>query len=151
MARIGEILLGMENTPDFLRETRGMTEEEKHAILARFDDEERVILLAVLGGAFSEGIDLPGDRLKNVIIVSTGLPQPDERLKAMQAYYDNAGEDGFFLCMTLPGMIRVIQAAGRLIRTDTDPGTLLLIDSRYRYAGIRALMSGTLAGDALGI
>lgn len=151
MARIGEILLGMENTPDFLRETRGMTEEDKNAILAQFDRKSRVILLAVLGGAFSEGIDLPGDKLKNVIIVSTGLPQPDENLRAMQAYYDAMGEDGFFLCMTLPGMIRVIQAAGRLIRTDTDTGTLLLIDSRYRYAGIRALLSGTLAGDALGI
>ncbi len=151
MARIGEILLGMENMPDFLREARGMTEEEKHAILGQFGGKERVILLAVLGGAFSEGIDLPGDMLKNVIIVSTGLPQPDERLKAMQAYYDSAGEDGFFLCMTLPGMIRVIQAAGRLIRTDTDTGTLLLIDSRYRYAGIRALLSGTLAGEALSI
>ena len=149
MARIGEILLGMENTPELQRENRGMTEEEKNEILKMFEEPERVILLAVLGGAFSEGIDLPGDRLKNVIIVSTGLPQPDEKIKAMQAYYDSIGEDGFTLCMTLPGMIRVIQAAGRLIRTDTDTGTLLLIDSRYRYAGIRALLGGTLAGEAL--
>jgi len=149
MTRISEILLGMENSPDFIREARGMTEEEKHAILSRFDGGERVILLAVLGGAFSEGIDLPGDRLKNVIIVSTGLPQPDERIKAMQAYYDSIGEDGFYLCMTLPGMIRVIQAAGRLIRTSSDTGTLLLIDSRFCYAGVRALLGGTLAGAAL--
>jgi len=151
MSRIGEILLGMEDTPDLIREARGMTEEEKNAILAAFDGGERVILLAVLGGAFSEGVDLPGDRLKNVIVVSTGLPQPDEKLKAMQAYYDAMGEDGFYLCMTLPGMIRVIQAAGRLIRTHTDTGTLLLIDSRYRYSAVRALLGGTLAGDALGI
>ena len=150
MARIGEILLGMEHAPDFYREARGMTEEEKNKILALFEGEDRVILLAVLGGAFSEGIDLPGDRLKNVIIVSTGLPQPDEKIKAMQAYYDESGEDGFYLCMTLPGMTRVIQAAGRLIRTSTDTGTLLLIDSRYRYSGIRALLGGTLAGEALG-
>ena len=149
MARIGEILLGMENTPELISESRGMTEEEKNEILKMFEAPARVILLAVLGGAFSEGIDLPGDRLKNVIIVSTGLPQPDEKIKAMQAYYDANGEDGFYLCMTLPGMIRVIQAAGRLIRTDTDTGTLLLIDSRYRYAGIRKLMDGTLAGEAL--
>ena len=152
MNRIREILLGMENTPDFpdfICEARGMTEEEKNEIMEGFASDDRVILLAVLGGAFSEGIDLPGDRLKNVIIVSTGLPQPDDKLKAMQAYYDGNGEDGFYLCMTLPGMIRVIQAAGRLIRTDHDTGTLLLIDSRYRYAGIRALLDGTLAGDAL--
>ena len=69
----------------------------------------------------------------------------------MQAYYDAAGENGFDLCMTLPGMVRVIQAAGRLIRTDTDTGTLLLIDSRYSHARIRALLAGTLIGDALGI
>ena len=150
MARIGEILLGMENAPDLIRETRGMTEEEKNEILALFEGEDRVVLLAVLGGAFSEGIDLPGERLKNVIIVSTGLPQPDEKLKAMQAYYDKNGEDGFYLCMTLPGMIRVIQAAGRLIRTSEDTGTLLLIDSRYRYSGVRKLLDGTLAGEALG-
>ena len=149
MARIGEILLGMDNAPELIREKRGMTEEEKNAVLSLFEGKERVILLAVLGGAFSEGIDLPGDRLKNVIIVSTGLPQTDEKIKAMQAYYDAQGHDGFYLCMTLPGMIRVIQAAGRLIRTSSDTGTLLLIDSRFRYSGIRALMSGTLAGEAL--
>ena len=151
MARIGEILLGMENSSEFIREARGMTEEEKNAILESFEGGERVILLAVLGGAFSEGIDLPGDRLKNVIVVSTGLPQPDEKIKAMQAYYDAQGDDGFYLCMTLPGMIRVIQAAGRLIRTDSDTGSLLLIDSRYRYKGILSLLSGTLAGASLGI
>lgn len=149
MARIGEILLGMPDTPDLSFEKRGMTEEEKNAMLSGFEVSQRMVLLAVLGGSFSEGIDLPGDRLKNVIIVSTGLPQPDEKLKAMQAYYDANGDDGFYLCMTLPGMIRVIQAAGRLIRTHHDTGTLLLIDSRYRYAGIRTLMNGTLAGEAL--
>jgi len=152
MERIGEILLGMDGMleENFLREARGMREEERNALLDQFCDAgRRMILLAVLGGAFSEGIDLPGERLKNVIIVSTGLPQPDERVRAMQAYYDDIGEDGFFLAMTLPGMIRVIQAAGRLIRTHEDTGTLLLIDSRYRWPSIRRLLDGTLIGDAL--
>jgi len=107
------------------------------------------VLLAVLGGAFSEGIDLPGERLKNVIVVSTGLPQPDARVRAMQTYYDGVGEDGFFLAMTLPGMVRVIQAAGRLIRSETDTGSLLLIDSRYRWPSVHRLFEGTLIGDAL--
>lgn len=156
MARIGEILMGMDGMPgeEFLREARGMNEQEKNALLDAFDPagaDGRTVLLAVLGGAFSEGIDLPGDRLKNAIIVSTGMPQIDERIKAMQAYYDGIGEDGFYLSMTLPGMIRVIQAAGRLIRTDADTGSLLLIDSRYRYAGIRKLLAGTLAGAAMGV
>ncbi|MGN0991494.1 MAG: helicase C-terminal domain-containing protein [Candidatus Ventricola sp.] len=156
MARIGELLLGQDALADetFLREKRGMTEEEKNALLSAFEQPEaegRMVLLAVLGGAFAEGVDLPGERLKNVIVVSTGLPQPDARVRAMQAYYDGVGEDGFDLCMTLPGMVRVIQAAGRLIRTHSDTGTLLLIDSRFRYGRIRALLSGTLIGDALGI
>lgn len=152
MTRIGEILMGMDGMMEecFLKEARGMREEERNALLAQFSgSKERVVLLAVLGGAFSEGIDLPGERLKNVIVVSTGLPQPDERVRAMQAYYDGIGEDGFLLAMTLPGMVRVIQAAGRLIRTETDTGTLLLIDSRYRWPSIRRLLGGTLIGDAL--
>ncbi|MDO5378588.1 MAG: ATP-dependent DNA helicase, partial [Clostridia bacterium] len=154
LAHIAERIEGMENGPDIalLREKRGMTEEEKAALLAVFGEEDgRAALFAVLGGAFAEGIDLPGRMLQNVIVVSTGLPQPDERIRAMQAYYDRQGEDGFDLCMTLPGMVRVIQAAGRLIRTDTDTGSLLLIDSRFARPRERALLSGTLIGDALGI
>ena len=156
MARIGEILLGQDGLSGetFLTEKRGMAEEEKNALLSAFarpKEDGRAVLLAVLGGAFSEGVDLPGEQLKNVIVVSTGLPQPDARVKAMQAYYDGIGEDGFDLCMTLPGMVRVIQAAGRLIRTDSDKGSLLLIDSRFRYSRIKALLAGTLIGDALGI
>ena len=137
-----------------LREERGMDEAGRRALLDAFAPDAqagapRAALFAVLGGAFSEGVDLPGDRLKNVVVVSTGLPQPDERVRAMQAYYDARGEDGFFLCMTLPGMVRVIQAAGRLIRTEHDTGSLLLIDARYRRARERSLLSGTLIGQAL--
>ncbi len=152
MNRIAEILMGMDGMlkENFIWEARGLAEEERSAILSKFEDTgERTVLLAVLGGAFSEGVDLPGDRLKNVIVVSTGLPQPDERVRAMQVYYDGSGEDGYFLSMTLPGMVRVIQAAGRLIRTDMDTGTLLLIDSRYRWPSVRRLLDGTLIGDAL--
>jgi len=151
MTRIHELLLGMDNLPDaaFLTEKRGMTEEEKNALLSAFASPERTALFAVLGGAFSEGVDLPGSLLTNVIIVSTGMPQPDARIRRTQAYYDAAGEDGFFMSMTLPGMVRVIQAAGRLIRTDSDTGSLLLIDSRFLWPKVRALFHGTLIGDAL--
>ena len=155
MERIYELVLGeagLEATA-FLKEARGMTEEEKNALLGAFTEEReaRAALFAVLGGGFSEGIDLPGERLKNVIVVSTGLPQIDNHVRAMQRYYDAQGEDGFLMAMTLPGMIRVIQAAGRLIRTGSDTGHLLLIDRRFGQPSIRALLAGTLAGDALGI
>ena len=148
-----ELVLGEDGLEAvrFERERRGMTEDEKNALLGAFEDTQaHLALFAVLGGAFSEGVDLPGDRLKSVVVVSTGLPQPDSAVRAMQRYYDEQGGDGFFMAMTLPGVIRVIQAAGRLIRTDSDTGSLLLIDSRYRHAQIRRLLAGTLAGDALG-
>ncbi len=133
-----------------LRETRGMREDEKNALLSAFESEgERVALLCVLGGAFSEGVDLVGEKLKNVIVISTGMPQPSARVRAMQRYYDALGADGFDLCMTLPGMVRVIQAAGRLIRSETDTGTLLLIDSRYGRRRERDILSQTLIGQAL--
>ena len=102
-----------------------------------------------MGGAFAEGIDLAGERLENVIVVSTGLPQPDVRVRAMRRYHDESGADGHFLCTTLPGMVRVVQAAGRLIRTESDRGALLLIDSRYQRRAERELLSGTLIGEAL--
>ena len=152
MSRVYELMLGMEGTGDirFLTEQRGMSEDEKSALLSALTSgEENTLLLAVLGGAFAEGIDLPGDALTGVIVVSTGLPRPDGRVRAMQEYYDACGEDGFFLCMTLPGIVRVVQAAGRLIRTDTDRGALLLIDSRYRVPRVRALLDGTLIGESL--
>jgi len=155
MERISELVLGEPGLSaiSFAREARGMREDEKKALLALFDGQAggRTALFAVLGGAFSEGIDLPGERLQNVIVVSTGMPQPDAQVRAMQAYYDARGEDGFLMAMTLPGMTRVIQAAGRLIRTPTDEGSLLLIDSRFMTARVRGLMRGTLIGDALEI
>ncbi|MBR1707675.1 MAG: hypothetical protein IJ719_02450 [Clostridia bacterium] len=131
-----------------LVEKRGMTEMERTEILGRFAEAE-VVLFSVLGGSFSEGIDLPGALLCNVAIVSTGLPTRDARSEAMQAYFAGLGEDGYFYTMTLPGMIRVIQAAGRLIRSETDTGHLMLIDRRYQDAGIRRLLADTLIGAAM--
>ena len=154
MERISELVLGEPGLADvaFAREMRGLGEDEKKALLAPFRaQEERRVLFAVLGGAFSEGIDLPGRQLESVIVVSTGMPQPDAQVRAMQRYYDELGEDGFFMAMTLPGMTRVIQAAGRLIRTQADEGSLLLIDSRFMTRRVRSLLRGTLPGDALGI
>ena len=153
MERIYELVLGEEGLTGiaFEREVRGMTEEQKNALIGALNEEGCTAVFAVLGGSFAEGIDLPGRRLQNVIVVSTGMPQPDGVVRAMQRYYDEIGLDGFYMAMVLPGMIRVIQAAGRLIRTDSDTGSLLLIDSRYRHTRVRSLLAGTLAGDALGI
>ena len=142
---------GLAGRMAVLQERRGMTEAEKKSMLLALVQGANpgTALLCVLGGAFSEAVDLPGDRLGCAVVVTTGMPQPDERIEALRRSYDAQGEDGWFLTMTLPGMIRVIQAAGRLIRTPEDRGRLLLIDSRYTQPRIRALLRGTLIGMVL--
>ena len=130
-----------------------MTEAEKQEMLAalREDADPPARLLCVLGGAFSEAVDLPGDRLGCIAVVSAGMPQPDAPGEALRSYYDEQGEDGYFLTMILPGVNRVIQAAGRLIRTPEDRGRLLLVDQRYLRGPVRKLLEGTLIGDALAL
>ena len=155
MERIAPLLLEAAAETDalWLQERRGMTEAEKQEMLAalREDADPPARLLCVLGGAFSEAVDLPGDRLGCIAVVSAGMPQPDAPGEALRSYYDEQGEDGYFLTMILPGVNRVIQAAGRLIRTPEDRGRLLLVDQRYLRGPVRKLLEGTLIGDALAL
>lgn len=117
-----------------LLQEAGMGEEEREAFLARFrpDGETPVLAFAVLGGIFAEGIDLPGDRLKAVAVIGTGLPQVSLTRNLIKEYYDRSGRDGFQYAYVYPGMGKVLQAGGRLIRSEMDTGTLLLADDRYR-------------------
>ncbi|MDF2934732.1 MAG: ATP-dependent helicase [Paenibacillaceae bacterium] len=119
-----------------LLQEAGMGEEERDAFLACFrpDGEMPVLAFAVLGGIFSEGIDLPGDRLKAVAVIGTGLPQLGLERNLIKDYYNRRGRDGFQYAYVYPGMGKVLQAGGRLIRSETDTGTLLLADDRYRQA-----------------
>ena len=87
-----------------------------------------------MGGIFGEGIDLTGDRLTGVVIVGVGLPQVCPEQEIMRSYYDDKMGSGFSYAYTYPGINRVLQASGRLIRSETDRGALLLIDSRFGYA-----------------
>jgi DNA excision repair protein ERCC-2 len=117
-----------------------MDEAARDEFLARFRTTDRGIGLAVLGGAFSEGVDLVGDQLIGAFIATLGLPQVNEvneqmRL-AMQAKFGN-GYDYVYL---YPGLQRVVQAAGRVIRTEHDAGVLHLIDDRYQRAEVRRLL-----------
>ena len=149
LATVAPLLEGEERRR-FLRERRGMDETEKRELLEALSATEKgTVLLCVLGGAFSEAVDLPGERLTAVAVVSTGIPTPDAENAAQRRYYDQLGEDGWFLTMVLPGITRVIQAAGRLIRTGEDRGRLLLVDARYEQPQTRRLLEGTLIGDAL--
>lgn len=118
-----------------------MTEEEREGFLAAFeaDHEGTLAGFAVMGGIFSEGIDLVGDRLTGVAIIGVGLPQIGLERNIIRDYFHAGGKNGFDYAYVYPGMNKVLQAGGRLIRTETDHGRLLLIDDRYlqpHYAGL---------------
>ena len=85
----------------------------------------------VLGGSFSEGMDLPGNRLIGSIVVGVGLPGLSNERNILKDYYDLKNETGYDYAYTFPGMNSVLQAAGRVIRTESDRGVVVLIDDRY--------------------
>lgn len=124
------------------QQTPGMDEPGRAAFLARFTESGQGVGFAVLGGAFSEGVDLPGKRLIGAFIATLGLPQVNainENIKrAMARRYGEA--QGYDYTYLYPGMQKVVQAAGRVIRTEQDVGTVHLIDDRYRRAKVRNLL-----------
>ena len=120
---------------------RGMDEESREAFLNRMRQTEGALLsLCVLGGIFSEGIDLPGSQLIGAAVVGVGLPQVNPEQEALRGYYETAFQDGFAYAYRYPGMQKVLQAAGRVIRSESDAGVVLLLDSRYRESAYRALL-----------
>lgn len=118
---------------DFIAQRSDMSESERSAFLDRFRTRgpRTLVGFAVLGGFFGEGIDLVGDRLEGVAIVGVGLPGLSPERDHIRGYFDASGEDGFAYAYAFPGMNRVLQAAGRLIRTENDRGAVLLLDERF--------------------
>ncbi|WP_428911767.1 ATP-dependent DNA helicase [Niallia sp. Krafla_26] len=123
----------------------GMTEEEREAFLAAFQPNSKDTLLgfAVLGGIFSEGIDLIGDRLNGVIVVGVGLPQIGFERNLIKDYFNKQGKNGYHYAYVFPGMNKVLQAGGRLIRSEKDHGTIVLIDDRFLQQPYRQLLPET--------
>ena len=119
-----------------------MSEKQRMAFIERFSPAPTRSMLAfiVLGGVFAEGIDLPEDRLLGAAIVSTGMPQLSFKREMLAELLDDADDGGRDAAYTYPGIRRVLQAAGRVIRTEKDRGVVLLIDARYRQENIRALL-----------
>ncbi|MMZ63556.1 ATP-dependent DNA helicase DinG [compost metagenome] len=111
-----------------------MSEAEREAFLAAFEAgrEDTLVGFAVMGGIFSEGIDLVGDRLTGVAVMGVGLPQIGLERDIIKEYFQAQGKDGFDYAYVYPGMNKVLQAGGRLIRSEKDQGVLLLVDDRYR-------------------
>ncbi|MDO5796306.1 MAG: helicase C-terminal domain-containing protein, partial [Eubacteriales bacterium] len=95
---------------------------------------------AVMGGVFGEGVDLTGDRLIGVGIVGPGLPQVGPRQEQLRDYFEQTRGSGFDYAYRYPGMNKVLQAAGRVIRTPRDKGVVLLIDNRFVMPDYRRLM-----------
>ena len=118
-----------------------MTEKEREEFLEEFAEEndDTLVGFCVMGGIFSEGIDLIGDRLIGAAVVGTGLPQVNCEREILKEYYDAKGEQGFDYAYRYPGMNKVLQAAGRVIRTKEDEGAILLMDERFAERDYRTL------------
>lgn len=118
---------------EILPQMPGMNEREKEEFLEKFAEEREHSLLGlcVMGGIFSEGIDLTGDKLIGVAIVGTGLPQVCNEREILKQYFDETMGEGFAYAYQYPGMNKVLQAAGRVIRTEKDRGVIVLLDDRF--------------------
>ena len=103
------------------------------------EEEHTLIGFCVLGGIFSEGIDLKNDSLIGAIIVGTGLPLVCDEREILKGYFDENGESGFDYAYRYPGMNKVLQAAGRVIRTVEDVGVIALLDERFLQFAYRRL------------
>lgn len=139
-----------EQHPDIplWQQSRGMDEGQRQAFLERFDADGQGVGFAVLGGAFGEGIDLPGSRLIGAFIATLGLAQlnpVNEQLKQRMATIFGAGYDYTYL---YPGLQKVVQAAGRVIRSQQDRGVVMLIDDRFAEPRVRQLLPGWWSLDA---
>ena len=121
-------------------QARRMDEAGREQFLARFSAESSGIGFAVLGGSFGEGIDLPGARLIGAFIATLGLPQLNPVNEQIRQRMDAIFGSGYDYTYTYPGMQKIVQAAGRVIRTETDRGTVYLIDDRYARPEIQALL-----------
>ncbi|QPO20724.1 ATP-dependent DNA helicase [Pseudomonas sp. Y39-6] len=122
------------------QQSRGMAEAERRAFLEQFTEHSQGVGFAVLGGAFGEGIDLPGARLIGAFIATLGLPQlnpVNEQMKQRMGAIFGSGYDYTYL---YPGIQKVVQAAGRVIRSQQDQGVVMLIDDRFGEARVRQLL-----------
>lgn len=120
----------------------GMKEEERESFLAAFQPNQKSTLLgfAVLGGIFSEGVDLVGDRLNGVVVIGVGLPQLCFERNLIKDHFYQKEKNGFDYAYLYPGMNKVLQAGGRLIRSESDFGTIVLVDDRFMKNPYQSLL-----------
>lgn len=133
MQEVYEQFVRSEEGIDVILQSQNMGEHEREDFLKEFerDRENSLVGFCVMGGVFSEGIDLTADRLIGAIIVGTGLPQVCNDREILKGYFDSRGMRGFDYAYLYPGINKVLQSAGRVIRTETDRGVILLLDERF--------------------
>ena len=124
----------VDHEVDSICQVSYMDEEQREKFLEEFEQEREKSLVAfcVMGGIFSEGIDLTDDKLIGAVIAGTGLPQVCTEREILKQYFNAADMDGFDYAYLYPGMNKVLQSAGRVIRTESDRGVILLLDDRFR-------------------
>ena len=128
------LLAEKEEEMDLVIQQQHMDEEERENFLRAFEEgrENSLIGFGVLGGIFSEGIDLTNEKLIGTMIIGTGFPQVCNEREILKNYFDQKGLSGFDYAYRYPGMNKVLQAAGRVIRTEDDHGVILLLDERFQ-------------------
>ena len=129
-----QLLASDEEEMELVIQQKHMDEEERENFLRAFEmgREKSLIGFGVLGGIFSEGIDLTNEKLIGTLIIGTGLPQVCNEREILKSYFDQKGLYGFDYAYRYPGMNKVLQAAGRVIRTEDDRGGILLLDERFQ-------------------
>ena len=142
LERLSDEVAKMAPGLETVRQSRHMDRRERQAFLDRFSEDNRRALVGftVMGGIYAEGVDLVGRRLIGAVVVGVGLPQPTPENEAIREYYDDTLEEGREYAYVYPGMNRVLQAAGRVIRTEDDRGVVVLIDDRFSEPVYRRLM-----------
>ncbi|MBR2780185.1 MAG: ATP-dependent DNA helicase [Eubacteriaceae bacterium] len=122
---------------EVLVQTRGLDENARKEFLANFTSQSAVTAFAVIGGVFSEAVDLVGDKLIGAVICGVSLPMICTERELIRNHYDETGRSGFDYAYVYPGMNKVLQAMGRVIRTQDDKGCAVLLDERFRYSAYR--------------
>lgn len=137
LKQIYERYIEIYSDKDTICQQEVLTEREKEEFINNFQDGANILAFCVIGGIFSEGIDLPGNKLIGCIIVGVGFPKISNEGDIIKDYYE---EKGFDYAYIYPGINKIMQAAGRVIRTEEDKGRILLIDDRYFTIKYRSLL-----------
>ena len=142
MERVYEHYCEKYGNKNCLIQQKSFSEDERSHFLSSFTHSSAMLGFCVMGGVFSEGIDLKGSRLIGCCIIGVGLPKVSIKQNVIKEFFDSENKDGFAYAYAYPGMIKVCQAGGRVIRSSEDKGVILLLDRRFSSPFYRELLPG---------